>query len=91
MPLVADDVKRLARLSMLAVEATEAESLSSEMNAILGFFSSVKDYPSSRRNAQSGHAPREDGGCVRDEAEADSIVAEFPAGESRNLNVPRVL
>ncbi len=91
MDIAADDVKRLAKLSMLEVEASEAERLSSEMNAILLFFSSVKDFAAHRPASQAGQPPREDGSCCSDAVERDAIVSCFPSGEGRNLNVPRGL
>ncbi len=86
-----EDVERIARLSMLHVEAAEAERLSFEMNAILEFFSSVRDYPAHRSAPREGQQPREDGGCTTNAAEGESIVSGFPAREGRNLNVPRGL
>jgi Asp-tRNA(Asn)/Glu-tRNA(Gln) amidotransferase C subunit len=80
---------RLARLAMLSVGDTEAERLSSEMNAILDFFSSVRGYPAQRQVNQTGQSAREDGDSTSRTGEAESIVSNFPARDGKNLNVPR--
>jgi Asp-tRNA(Asn)/Glu-tRNA(Gln) amidotransferase C subunit len=85
-----DEVNRLADLAMLPLNTQDIALFTDEMNTILDFFSAVEKFSAGDGETRTDKAgPRNDGNCTSSAEEADMVVGNFPAKESRLLLVPR--
>ncbi|WP_367714819.1 Asp-tRNA(Asn)/Glu-tRNA(Gln) amidotransferase subunit GatC [Nitratireductor sp. GISD-1A_MAKvit] len=89
-----DTVKRVARLSRIAVDEADAERMTGELNAILGFVEQLNEVNVEGVEPMTSVIPmamkkRQDG--VTDGDKADDIVANAPASEDNFFVVPKVV
>jgi aspartyl-tRNA(Asn)/glutamyl-tRNA(Gln) amidotransferase subunit C len=89
-----DTVKRVAKLARIAVTAEDAERMTGELNAILGFVEQLNEVDVSGVEPMTSVIPmvmrkRED--KVTDGAKAADIVANAPATEENFFLVPKVI
>ena len=87
-------VKRVARLSRIAVTDEEAERMMGELNGILGFVEQLSEVDVSGVEPMTSVTPmemrkRED--VVNDGNKADAIVANAPASDRNFFQVPKVV
>ncbi|MCG6115805.1 MAG: Asp-tRNA(Asn)/Glu-tRNA(Gln) amidotransferase subunit GatC [Mesorhizobium sp.] len=87
-------VKRVARLARIAVDDDDAERMTGELNAILGFVEQLNEVDVSGVEPMTSVIPmemkkRED--LVTDGGKADDIVANAPATEEKFFLVPKVV
>jgi aspartyl-tRNA(Asn)/glutamyl-tRNA(Gln) amidotransferase subunit C len=89
-----DTVKRVARLARIAVDDGEAERLSGELNAILGFVDQLNEVDVSGVEPMTSVIPmemRKRQDEVTDGGKAADIVANAPATEENFFLVPKVV
>ena len=89
-----DTVKRVARLSRIAVTEEEAGRMTGELNVILGFVEQLSEVDVEGVEPMTSVIPmamkkREDG--VTDGGKAADIVANAPATEDNFFLVPKVV
>lgn len=89
-----DTVKRVARLSRIAVTEDEANRMTGELNAILGFVEQLSEVDVSGVEPMTSVIPmemrkRQDG--VTDGNKVADIVANAPATEENFFLVPKVV
>lgn len=89
-----DTVKRVARLSRIAVTEEEAAKMEGELNTILGWVEQlnevdVSDVPPMTSVVETSMKKRDDG--VTDGGRADAIVSNAPASEDNFFLVPKVV
>jgi aspartyl-tRNA(Asn)/glutamyl-tRNA(Gln) amidotransferase subunit C len=89
-----DTVKRVARLSRIAVTEEEASRMTGELNVILGFVEQLSEVDVEGVEPMTSVIPmamkkREDG--VTDGGKAADIVANAPATEENFFLVPKVV
>ncbi len=87
-------VKRVARLARIAVDDDDAERMTGELNAILGFVEQLDEVDVSGVEPMTSVIPmdmkkRHD--VVTDGGKADDIVANAPATEEKFFLVPKVV
>lgn len=87
-------VKRVARLARIAVSEEDAERMTGELNAILGFVEQLNEVDVSGVEPMTSVTPmemkkRED--IVTDGSKAADIVANAPATEENFFLVPKVV
>lgn len=87
-------VKRVARLARIAVTDEDAERMTGELNAILGFVEQLNEVDVSGVEPMTSVTPmemkkRED--RVTDGNKADDIVANAPATDENFFLVPKVV
>jgi len=87
-------VKRVARLARIAVSDDEAQRMTGELNAILGFVEQLSEVDVSGVEPMTSVTPmamrkRQDG--VTDGNKAEDIVANAPASEDNFFVVPKVV
>ena len=87
-------VKRVARLARIAVNEEDAERMTGELNAILGFVEQLGEVDVSGVEPMTSVTPmvmkkRQD--VVNDGEIADDIVANAPATEGHFFLVPKVV
>ena len=87
-------VKRVARLARIAVDDDDAERMTGELNAILGFVEQLDEVDVSGVEPMTSVTPmamkmREDG--ITDGDKAADIVANAPASEDGFFLVPKVV
>jgi aspartyl-tRNA(Asn)/glutamyl-tRNA(Gln) amidotransferase subunit C len=87
-------VKRVARLARIAVDETEAERMTGELNAILGFVEQLGEVDVRGVEPMTSVTPmemkkRQD--AVTDGGKAADIVANAPATEDNFFLVPKVV
>jgi aspartyl-tRNA(Asn)/glutamyl-tRNA(Gln) amidotransferase subunit C len=87
-------VKRVARLSRIAVTEPQAERMTSELNAILGFVEQLNEVDVSGIEPMTSVVPiamkmRAD--VVTDGSKSDDIVANAPGCEDHFFIVPKVV
>lgn len=87
-------VKRVARLARIAVSEEDAERMTGELNAILGFVEQLNEVDVSGVEPMTSVTPmemkkRQD--VVTDGGKADDIVANAPATEENFFLVPKVV
>ena len=87
-------VKRVARLSRIAVKDDEAERMANELNAILGFVEQLEEVNVDNVEPLTSVIPmtlrtRED--VVTDGNKASDIVANAPLSEDNFFLVPKVI
>ena len=89
-----DAVKRVARLARIAVDDEDAERISGELNAILGFVEQLNEVDVSGVEPMTSVIPiemRKRQDEVTDGAKAADIVANAPATEENFFLVPKVV
>ena len=89
-----DTVKRVARLSRIAVTEEEASRMTGELNVILGFVEQLSEVNVVGVEPMTSVTPmemrkRED--VVNDGNKADAIVANAPASDRNFFQVPKVV
>ena len=89
-----DTVKRVARLSRIALADQDAERMTGELNAILGFVEQLNEVDVEGVEPMTSAVATEmkkraDG--VTDGGKADDIVANAPASEDHFFMVPKVV
>lgn len=89
-----DTVKRVARLARIAVTEDDAQRMTGELNAILGFVEQLGEVDVSGVEPMTSVIPmqmrrRED--VVNDGNKAADIVANAPATEENFFMVPKVI
>lgn len=89
-----DTVRRVARLARIAVTAEDAERMTGELNAILGFVEQLNEVDVTGVEPMTSVIPiemkeRQDG--VTDGGKAADIVANAPATEENFFLVPKVV
>ncbi len=87
-------VKRVARLARIAVSEEDAERMTSELNAILGFVEQLNEVDVSGVEPMTSVIPikmRERQDEVTDGGKAADIVANAPATEENFFLVPKVV
>ncbi|MEX0956625.1 MAG: Asp-tRNA(Asn)/Glu-tRNA(Gln) amidotransferase subunit GatC [Rhizobiaceae bacterium] len=87
-------VKRVARLARIAVDETEAERMTGELNAILGFVEQLGEVDVSGVEPMTSVTPmemRKRQDAVTDGGKADDIVANAPATVDNFFLVPKVV
>lgn len=87
-------VKRVARLARIAVSDDDAQRMTGELNAILGFVEQLSEVDVSGVEPMTSVMPmkmrkRQDG--VTDGNKAEDIVANAPATEDHFFVVPKVV
>jgi aspartyl-tRNA(Asn)/glutamyl-tRNA(Gln) amidotransferase subunit C len=87
-------VKRVARLARIAVSPEDAERMTGELNAILGFVAQLDEVNVDGVEPLTSIVPmalrrRED--AVTDGAKAEDIIANAPASEENFFVVPKVV
>jgi len=87
-------VKRVARLARIAVSDDDAQRMTGELNAILGFVEQLSEVDVSGVEPMTSVMPmkmrkRQDG--VTDGNKAEDIVANAPASEDHFFVVPKVV
>lgn len=89
-----DIVKRVARLARIAVDAEDAERMTGELNAILGFVEQLDEVDVSGVEPMTSVIPmamRKRQDAVTDGGKADDIVANAPATDENFFLVPKVV
>jgi aspartyl-tRNA(Asn)/glutamyl-tRNA(Gln) amidotransferase subunit C len=94
MTVTIDTVKRVARLARIAVDDADAERMTGELNAILGFVEQLNEVDVSGVEPMTSVTPmemkkRQD--VVTDGDKAGDIVANAPATEENFFLVPKVV
>jgi aspartyl-tRNA(Asn)/glutamyl-tRNA(Gln) amidotransferase subunit C len=94
MSVTIDTVKRVARLARIAVDDEDAERMTGELNAILGFVEQLNEVDVSGVEPMTSVTPmemkkRQD--VVTDGDKAGDIVANAPATEENFFLVPKVV
>lgn len=89
-----DTVKRVAKLARIAVDDEDAERMTGELNAILGFVEQLGEVDVTDVEPMTSVIPmairmRRD--AVTDGDRAEDIVANAPAGEDHFFAVPKVV
>jgi aspartyl-tRNA(Asn)/glutamyl-tRNA(Gln) amidotransferase subunit C len=87
-------VKRVARLARIAVDDEDAERMTGELNAILGFVEQLNEVDVSGVEPMTSVIPMEmkkRADAVTDGGKADDIVANAPATEEDFFLVPKVV
>lgn len=87
-------VKRVARLARIAVSDEDAERMTGELNAILGFVEQLDEVDVSGVEPMTSVIPMEmkkRADAVTDGGKADDIVANAPATEENFFLVPKVV
>ena len=87
-------VKRVARLARIAVSDEDAERMTGELNAILGFVEQLDEVDVSGVEPMTSVIPMEmkkRADAVTDGGKANDIVANAPATEENFFLVPKVL
>jgi aspartyl-tRNA(Asn)/glutamyl-tRNA(Gln) amidotransferase subunit C len=87
-------VKRVARLARIAVNEEDANRMTGELNAILGFVQQLDEVDVSGIEPLTSVIPmalrrRED--AITDGAKAEDVVANAPASEENFFVVPKVI
>lgn len=87
-------VKRVARLARIAVSENDAERMTGQLNAILGFVEQLNEVDVEGVEPMTSVTPmemkkRQD--AVTDGDRADDIVANAPANEENFFLVPKVV
>jgi aspartyl-tRNA(Asn)/glutamyl-tRNA(Gln) amidotransferase subunit C len=89
-----DTVKRVARLARIAVDDGDAERMSGELNAILGFVEQLNEVDVSGVEPMTSVIPmemRKRQDVVTDGGKAADIVANAPVTEENFFLVPKVV
>lgn len=89
-----ETVKRVARLARIAVTADDAERMTGELNAILGFVDQLNEVDVSGVEPMTSVVPmvmRQRKDAVTDGNKAADIVANAPATEENFFMVPKVI
>jgi aspartyl-tRNA(Asn)/glutamyl-tRNA(Gln) amidotransferase subunit C len=94
MSVTLDTVKRVAKLARIAVDDEDAERMTGELNAILGFVEQLAEVDVSGVEPMTSVIPmelkkRQD--VVTDGNKAGDIVANAPATEENFFLVPKVV
>ena len=94
MSVTIDTVKRVAKLARIAVDDEDAERMTGELNAILGFVEQLNEVDVSGVEPMTSVIPiemkkRED--AVSDGDKPDDIVANAPATAENFFLVPKVV
>jgi aspartyl-tRNA(Asn)/glutamyl-tRNA(Gln) amidotransferase subunit C len=87
-------VKRVAHLARIAVTDEDAERMTGELNAILGFVEQLKEVDVTGVEPMTSVMPmamRQRDDLVTDGSKADDIVANAPASEENFFLVPKVV
>lgn len=89
-----ETVKRVAKLSRIAVSDAQAEKMQSELNNILGFVEQLNEVDVSNVEpmtsvVETSMKKRQD--IVNDGEKADDIIANAPASEDHFFMVPKVV
>ena len=87
-------VKRVARLARIAVSDEDAERMTGELNAILGFVEQLDEVDVSGVEPMTSVIPMEmkkRADVVNDGGKADDIVANAPSTEENFFLVPKVV
>nr|WP_306263588.1 Asp-tRNA(Asn)/Glu-tRNA(Gln) amidotransferase subunit GatC [Pararhizobium sp. IMCC3301] len=89
-----DTVKRVARLAHIAVSEEQAETMTGEFNAILGFFEQLNEVEIDGVEPMISALPmaakqRKD--IITDGGKPDDIVANSPLSEDHFFAVPKVV
>lgn len=87
-------VKRVARLARIAVDDEDAERMTGELNAILGFVEQLDEVDVAGIEPMTSVIPMEmkkRADAVTDGGKADDIVANAPATEENFFLVPKVV
>ena len=87
-------VKRVARLARIAVSEEDAERMTGELNAILGFVEQLNEVDVSGVEPMTSVPPmamKKRADVVTDGGKADDIVANAPAREDHFFVVPKVV
>ncbi|HEV7416706.1 Asp-tRNA(Asn)/Glu-tRNA(Gln) amidotransferase subunit GatC [Tianweitania sediminis] len=89
-----ETVKRVARLARIAVTTEDAERMTGELNAILGFVEQLDEVDVSGVDPMTSVIPmvmRKRQDAVTDGNKAADIVANAPAAEENFFLVPKVI
>lgn len=89
-----DTVKRVAKLSRIALDETRAEKMQGELNAILGFVEQLNEVDVEGVEPMTSVVQmemRKRADVVTDGNKADDIVANAPASEDHYFMVPKVI
>ena len=87
-------VKRVARLARIAVDDSDAERMTGELNVILGFVEQLNEVDVSGVEPMTSVIPMEmkkRRDVVTDGSKADDIVANAPATDANFFIVPKVV
>lgn len=87
-------VKRVARLARIAVSEEDAERMTGELNAILGFVAQMGEVNVDGVEPLTSIIPmalRRRDDVVTDGAKAEDIIANAPASEENFFAVPKVV
>ncbi|WP_311028094.1 Asp-tRNA(Asn)/Glu-tRNA(Gln) amidotransferase subunit GatC [Mesorhizobium koreense] len=94
MSVTIDTVKRVAKLARIAVDDEDAERMTGELNAILGFVEQLNEVDVSGVEPMTSVIPmelKERQDIVTDGNKAGDIVANAPATEENFFLVPKVV
>lgn len=87
-------VKRVAKLSRIAITDERAESMTSELNTILGFVEQLNEVDVSGVEAMTSVVDmemRKRADVVNDGNKADDVTANAPASDDHFFMVPKVV
>lgn len=87
-------VKRVAHLARIAVTEEDAERMTGELNAILGFVEQLSEVDVAGVEPMTSVTPmamRQRTDTVTDGGKADDIIANAPASEENFFLVPKVV
>jgi len=92
----ADDVKKLARLSRLALTEAEVEKLQKEIGSILTYIDTIQkvvlpEKPASSAYLDIENVMREDGAPHESAAFTDDLLAQAPRREGNYLKVKKII
>jgi aspartyl-tRNA(Asn)/glutamyl-tRNA(Gln) amidotransferase subunit C len=92
----ADDVKKLARLSRLALSDGEVEKLQGDITSILAYVDAIQKVPLPETVVPSPHLQlenvmREDGEPHAASAYTEKLLAQAPRRESNYLKVKKII
>jgi aspartyl-tRNA(Asn)/glutamyl-tRNA(Gln) amidotransferase subunit C len=94
MPVDTATVKRVAHLARIAVTNEDAERMTGELNAILGFVEQLSEVDVAGVEPMTSVTPmtmRQRTDVVTDGGKADDIIANAPASEENFFLVPKVV
>ncbi|MCR4265445.1 Asp-tRNA(Asn)/Glu-tRNA(Gln) amidotransferase subunit GatC [Nitratireductor sp. ZSWI3] len=89
-----DTVKRVARLARIAVDESDAERMTGELNAILGFVEQLDEVDVAGIEPMTSVIPmamKKRVDQVTDGSKADDVVANAPVSEDNFFVVPKVV
>ena len=90
-----DEVKKLAELALLAVDDSELDTLTKEMDSILEYISEINTFTADIKNERKKpllyNVMREDEVMHKEGEYTERILKEMPSTDGKYLNVKKIL